>query len=140
MHRSISVGQPTQCLLDEWDSAGPRRCQLTCGGEAVGGQVGHSGGDADGNGGSAAFLAGNRHAASVQLVKLLYQGKADAGALMSARARMSDTVKPLEHPAQIRLGNSDAGIRDAQFDAIIARLHLDAYFTFEGELERIRQE
>ncbi len=72
--------------------------------------------------------------------QLLDERQPDARAFVRAGARVLDAMEALEHAGKISLGNADAGIGDAQLDAIAPRsqVHLDP--AFEGELEGVRQQ
>ena len=64
-------------------------------------------------------------AAAMQASQLLHERETDARAFVRAGASVLDAVEPLEHPRQVGLGNADAGIGDAQLDAIAARSQFD---------------
>ena len=54
----------------------------------------------------------------MQAGQLLHERQSDAGAFVGPGASVLDAVEPLEHARQVGLGNADAGIGDAQLDAI----------------------
>ena len=60
----------------------------------------------------------DRDAAAMKPRQLLHQRQTDARAFVRTGATVLDAVEPLEHARQVRLGNADAGIGDAQLDAI----------------------
>ncbi len=53
---------------------------------------------------------------------------------------MLDAVEPLEHARQVRFGDTDAGIRDAQLHAVAGRAQFDRDLPLERELERVREQ
>ena len=53
--------------------------------------------------------------------QLLDERQSDARAFVRAGARVLDAMEALEHAGKIGLGNADAGIGDAQLDAIAPR-------------------
>ena len=71
-----------------------------------------------GEGRAAAFLARDRDAAAMEPRQLLHERQADARAFVRPGSTVLDAVEPLEHARQVGLGNADAGIGDAQLDAI----------------------
>ncbi len=102
-----------------------RRSELPRGRDAFGGQVRCPRPDRHGERRAAAFLARDRDAAAMQAGQLLHQRQADAGAFVGPRATVLDAVEPLEHARQIGLGDADAGIGDAQLDAIAVPIAVD---------------
>ncbi len=72
--------------------------------------------------------------------EFLHQRQADARAFVRTGARVLDAVEPLEHARQVRFGNTDAGIRDSQLDAVAGRAQFDRDLAFERELERVREQ
>ena len=50
--------------------------------------------------------------------ELLHEGQSDARAFVGAGASVLDAVEALEHARQVGFGNTDAGIGDAQLDAV----------------------
>ena len=72
--------------------------------------------------------------------QLLYQGESNTSAFMRAGSTVFDTVETLEHPRQVGLGNTDAGVADTELDAIGVPSQCDRDATLERELEGVRQE
>ena len=60
------------------------------------------------------FLARHRDAAAMEAGQLLYQGESNTGAFMGAGSTVFDAVETLEHPRQVGLGNTDAGVADTR--------------------------
>ena len=54
--------------------------------------------------------------------QLLHERQADARAFVRAGSSVLDAVEALEHARKVGLGNADAGISDAQLDAIAVRI------------------
>ena len=93
-----------------------------------------------GKGAAASGLARHLDAAAVHARELLHEGKADAGAFVSARARALHTIETLEEPRQLAGGDADAGVVDAQFRVIGIGTQRDFDPAVEGELECVRDE
>ena len=77
----------------------------------------------------------------MQTGQLLHERQADARAFVGAGPTVLDAVEALEHAGQIGLGNADAGVGDAQLDAIAVRLAARTRNpALERELEGVRQQ
>ena len=80
----------------------------------------------DGERRAAALLARDRDGAAVKPHQLLHQRQPDARALVRARPRVLHAMEALEHPRQIRLGDPDAGVADAELDTVAVPRERDA--------------
>ena len=93
--------------------------KLSRSGDSLGRQVRRPRANRHREGRAAAFLAGDRHAAAMKAREFLHEGQSDARAFVRAGASMLDAVEALEHARQVGFGNTDAGIGDAQLDAVV---------------------
>src|SRR4029077_16138835 len=85
--------------------------------------------------------AGDIDHPAVQLYQLVDESKANARPFLTAAGLAFDTVKALEQPWQLLLGNTHPGVPHGQNRPVACRVERDADgdLAFEGELEGIRE-
>src|SRR5262249_41244149 len=85
----------------------------------------------------APFGARDRDGSPVEPYQLVDERQPDAGAFVGASFRVFDAMEPLEHVGQLGFGDTDAGVRDAQYGEVGLTLDRDPDLALERELERV---
>ena len=80
------------------------------------------------------------HAAAMQFDQFLNECQSDPCAFVSPRVDALDTVKPLEHPVEMLLGNSDSCVTDLQFHYAVHILKCERNLTLERELQGVGEQ
>src|SRR5258705_9557373 len=87
-----------------------------------------------------AFPALDANRSAMRTREFLHQRETDARPLVRAGPGTLDPVKSIEEMRQFVCGDTDAGIRDRELEAIDARSERHPNPAFKGVFERVRQE